>query len=466
MTQDPHDHDAERADDDLLDEFAREKEGEMNELEPAANSDPAPPSADLEPEPEPEADEKDKWPARLNAMPDAVIAARGSPSPGPAVLVPSRPGELSPRKIAEAHMFLILLWIFRFGWSTREITDRLRGTKGDGATSTLINRKLLAEFPAANPLAIRANHYVCLTEAGVEALRQWLEAWEEEIELSFMAAQLPAAYPAWARVSLPPSITRYRSLGGRIRHARAQHDWLLQKWFLQVLLRCEPAGPWSVTMPCGVLMPADWGSTKLTAWHFADELESIARTADARPLPHAPDLELRTTYYGGHGGLKIIEVELENSRKRDDEIDAQLGRSAGLFDRGQFIDEACTKHTLIIATSDLLYKHWRDAFKRSKARRWVVRTFRKRVADGYIQLTLPAGWRERAAQQWIGEVLRNIEAPASLVRLRHDRSPAAKIETKPRRPRKAKPRKASKRQRPRAGEMKQQAHDDKASNFD
>jgi hypothetical protein len=439
MSNDPTHDDTEHADDELLDDFASDKTVELAELEAGENAEPG--TASTNDDAEADGTKKDAWPVRLNALDDVLIGSRAEPSAGPAALVPSRPGELSPRKIAEAHMMLILLWILRFGWSTREITDHLRGTKGDGATSNLIRRKLLAEFPAANPLAIRAQTYVCLTKAGLQTIREWLEAWEEEIELSYGAAYLPAAYPAWARASLPSSTLRYRCLSGRIRHARAQHDWLLQKWFVQFLLRCEPCDRWSVKTPAGALMPASWGSVTLNSWHFADELESDARRAHTRAqrLPHIPDLELRTPYYAGFGGLKSIEVELENSRKRDDEIDTQVQRSARLFHRAQFIDDACTRHTLIIATSDLLYKHWRDAFNRDEIPRWTVDSFRKRTKDRVpIRLTPPADWRDRTTLGWDGQVHNNIERPASLVRLRHDRNPAAKTEPKPRRPRKPK----------------------------
>lgn len=222
--------DSSENDDDLLDEFAGEQNAGITDTMSASTSgDPAPDPAQA--------------PARLNVLPDVTLGSRRELR-RPAGLMPSRSGELSPIRIAEAHIHMALLWLYRFGWSVREVLDALRGTKGDGLTKSLVDRGLAAAFEPRNPTAIQAKNYICLTDAGVATVEEWSLSWEDAAEDLYAYQQLPAAYLAWVHLSLLPPDARYLCRGGRIRHARAQHDLLLQRWFLRLLLESTLHAPW------------------------------------------------------------------------------------------------------------------------------------------------------------------------------------------------------------------------------
>ena len=396
--------DSSENDDDLLDEFAGEQNAGITDTMSASTSgDPAPDPAQA--------------PARLNVLPDVTLGSR-SELRRPGGLMPSRSGELSPIRIAEAHIHMALLWLYRFGWSVREVLDALRGTKGDGLTKSLVERGLAAAFEPRNPTAIQAKNYICLTDVGAATIEEWSLSWEDAADDLYAHQQLPAAYLAWVHLSLLPPDARYLCRGGRIRHARAQHDLLLQRWFLRLLLESTLHAPWGIDVRPGALMPAEWGSLSLTGWRFADELESKYRRMNISPIPHVPDLELRTSNYGGNGGIAIVEIELENARKRQDEIDAQVLRSAWLTRPGSALHEdTCRKHTLILSTSDLLSNQWKRAFERDHVQRWTTNPWRKHVAQSAVGLALSPNWRDHVEIAWGDQVLHNIESPVSLVRL-------------------------------------------------
>lgn len=390
--------------DDLQDEFGRELAGEAQSQPnntPVAN-----PMIDRGP-PAP----------RLSILPDVDVSAppRRSDASG---LVASRRGDQSPVRLRIAHMFMVLLWVYRFGFSTRELLDGLRGTKGDGMTKSLVTRGLLHAFTPKNPTAMQAKKYLCLTEAGVATVEEWSLKWEAVADDFYTRETLPESYADWVRISLLPPDARYYCLGGRIRHARAQHDLLLQRWFLHMLLSCEACEPWGIRAPAGAVLPSNFGPIVLRGWRFADEIEPLHRKMNVRPMLHTPDLELQTAYMGGNAGLATIEVELENARKRQDEVDSQVLRSALMYRDGRHLDElTATRHTVILSTNKLLTEQWIRAFARDAVMRWETNEWRKRVAKDPARLVLPAHWYNDTSIAWNDQVLHNILRPASLVRL-------------------------------------------------
>ena len=397
--------DTSRMEDELLDEFEEQE------------TDEAVAESEELPEAVPATDPVNATP-RLNILPEVDLsqiprnnAARG--------LIASRSGDLSPVRVGEAHAMMALLWVYRFGWSTREVLDALRGSKGDGLTKSLIGRGLLHAYTPKNPTVIHAKAYMCLTAAGVAAIESWSLEWEVAAEDLYQLRPMPASYPAWVRASLLPPESRYHCLDGRIRHARAQHDLLLQRWFLHTLLNTEPHETWGIRIEPGALLPADWGSVVLGEWRFADEIESHRRRVSPKNLGHIPDLELRTKDFDGNGGLKTIEVELENARKRQDEIDAQVLRSVRMTRDGRHLDDAAAmRHTLILSNNEILAKKWIRAFGRDAVTRWIRNQWRKREAKGTIDLGLPVDWENRTSIAWDSQILRNIVHPASFVQLR------------------------------------------------
>ena len=405
MNDDTHDDDAANDDhEDLQDEFGRELAGEaQGQPASAPATDPA-----IEPGP----------PVPRLAMQPSVDLSTPRSHSGASGLMVGRSADQSPVRLGEAHTMMALLWVYRFGFSTREVLDALRGTKGDGVTKSLIARGLLQAFPPKNPTAIQAKVYVCLTEAGVAAVEEWSVEWESVADEIYTQDTLPGSYTDWVRISLLPPEARYHCLGGRIRHARAQHDLQLQRWFLRVLLDCEACEPWGIRAKAGAVLPINWGPIGLRSWRFADEIESLQRQMNVRPLQHIPDLELHTEFTGGNVGLTTIEIELENARKRQDEVDAQVLRSALMYRDGRHLDEVtATRHTVILSTNNLLTQQWIRAFARDAVPRWKTTDWRKRVPDGASRLVLPAHWHSQTSIAWNSQVLQNIPSPASLVKL-------------------------------------------------
>ena len=398
-----HDDDANDEHDELLDDFGREHRTETTV--PAGEASLNQPEAEVGP-PAP----------RLSILPDVDLGAppRRTSAKG---LLASRAGALSPVQIGKAHVMAALLWVYRFGFSTREVLDGLRGSKGDGLTKTLVERGLLEAFMPKNPTAIQARAYLCLSESGVAAVEEWSLEWEAVADDLLSRESLPAAYPDWMRISLLPPGTHYHCLGGRIRHARAQHDLLLQRWFLRMLLGCEACEPWGIRTTVGAVLPANWGPIVLRGWSFADEIESLRRRMNIAKLPHIPDLELQTEHLGGNGGLDTIEVELENARKRQDEVDAQVLRSAHMYKGRHLDDVAATRHTLIVSSNKLLTQQWIRGFERNAVPRWEANEWRKRVVKDTIWLSLPRDWEKDTSIAWNSQVLHNIAHPASLVKL-------------------------------------------------
>ena len=121
---------------------------------------------------------------------------------------------------------------------------------------------------------------------------------------------------------------------------------------------------------------------------------------------------------GGNVGLDTIEVELENARKRQDEVDSQVLRSALMYRDGRHLDEVtATRHTVILSTNNLLTQQWIRAFARDAVTRWMATDWRKRIPNGTSRLVLPAHWYNDTSIAWNSQVLQNILCPASLVKL-------------------------------------------------